>query len=334
MEVRVIPFEEKYLAETLAMMRKWSPDHPELGERSLYEWQRCTRYLAMAGDNVVGQICQIPHEFRYADGRPPVMLGWGITLVLDMSDDGTRKAAGRQLLKACEDAPGLKYAAVGVVPNIEGAYLRRGHQLKRDASDYYARFFNPKKALAYWNKPKSLAPALKLANLVIRPRTRTRFGTLDPITRFRPEWDGTSSMGRAMLNSSTTSWRSPTASTTPSSIAIGRAPLTGTLSTVGPGTASRIWISSRSAISLESRLRTRICLRKRCGTPFMMRAGRMALSGSAQSSTRSFSDPPECTWSSHIQWSLQLVSKGKSESIFLTLILITSGRESVCPPSM
>ena len=191
MEVRVIPFEEKYLAETLAMMRKWSPDHPELGERSLYEWQRCTRYLAMAGDNVVGQICQIPHEFRYADGRPPVMLGWGITLVLDMSDDGTRKAAGRQLLKACEDAPGLKYAAVGVVPNIEGAYLRRGHQLKRDASDYYARFFNPKKALAYWNKPKSLAPALKLANLVIRPRTRTRFGTLDPITRFRPEWDAT-----------------------------------------------------------------------------------------------------------------------------------------------
>ncbi len=191
MEVRVIPFEEKYLAETLAMMRKWSPYHPELGERSLYEWQRCTRYLAMAGDKVVGQICQIPHEFRYADGRPPVMLGWGITLVLDMSDDGIRKAAGRQLLKACEDAPGLKYAAVGVVPNIEGAYLRRGHQLKRDSSDYYARFFHPEKALAYWNKPKSLAPALKLANLVIRPRTRTRFGTLDPITRFRPEWDAT-----------------------------------------------------------------------------------------------------------------------------------------------
>jgi hypothetical protein len=191
MEVRVIPFEEKYLAETLAMMRKWSPDHPELGERSLYEWQRCTRYLAMAGDKVVGQICQIPHEFRYSDGRPPVMLGWGITLVLDMSDDGIRKAAGRQLLKACEDAPGLKYAAVGVVPNIEGAYLRRGHQLHRDASDYYARFFNPGKALAYWNKPKSLAPALKLANLVVRPRARNRFGTLDPIARFRPEWDAT-----------------------------------------------------------------------------------------------------------------------------------------------
>jgi len=191
MDVRVIPFEEKYLAETLAMMRKWSPDHPELGERSLYEWERCSRYLAVAGERVVGQICQIAHEFRHSDGRPSVMLGWGITLVLDMSDDATRKAAGRQLLKACEDAPGLRYAAVGVVPNIEGAYLRRGHQLKRDASNYYARFFNPAKALAYWNKPKALAPALKLANLIIRPRTKARFGTLEPITRFRPEWDVT-----------------------------------------------------------------------------------------------------------------------------------------------
>ncbi len=191
MDVRVIPFEEKYLAETLAMMRKWSPDHPELGERSLYEWQRCSRYLAMAGDKVVGQICQIAHEFRYADGRPSVMLGWGITLVLDMSDDAIRKAAGRQLLKACEDAPGLRYAAVGVVPNIEGAYLRRGHQLKRDASNYYARFFNPVKALAYWNRPKSFAPALKLANAILRPRTKPRFGALEAITRFRPEWDAT-----------------------------------------------------------------------------------------------------------------------------------------------
>ncbi len=112
MEVTIIPFDSKYLAETLAMMRHWSPDHPELGERSLYDWQRCSRYLALAGGKVVGHIAQIAHEFRYANGRTPVKLGWGITLVLDMSDDATRKAAGRQLLKACEDAPGLNYAAV------------------------------------------------------------------------------------------------------------------------------------------------------------------------------------------------------------------------------
>ncbi|GAC1686274.1 MAG: hypothetical protein NVS9B3_04660 [Gemmatimonadaceae bacterium] len=191
MDIRVIPFDEKYLADTLAMMRAWSPDHPELGERSLYDWQRCTRFAALAGEKVVGQICQIPHEFRYADGRPPVMVGWGITLVLDMSDDAIRKAAGRQLLKACEDAPGLSYGAVGVVPTIEQAYIRRGHQLKWDASSYCARFFEPAKALAYWNKPTALAPVMKLANALWRPRTSVRHGSLETITRFRPEWDAT-----------------------------------------------------------------------------------------------------------------------------------------------
>ncbi len=189
MPVEVIPFDEKYLAETLAMMKRWSPDHPELGERSLYDWQRCRRYVALADGQVVGQIGQVTHEFRYADGRPPVQVGWGITLVLDMSDDATRKAAGRQLLKACEDAPGLKYGAVGVVPAIEPAYLRRGHQIIRHANNYYARFFAPGKALAYWHKPVALGPLLTAANAVLRPQTRIRYGTLERITRFLPEWD-------------------------------------------------------------------------------------------------------------------------------------------------
>lgn len=189
MEARIIPFDSKYVAETLAMMRAWSPDHPELGERSLYDWQRCTRFLALAGDKVVGHIAQVEHEFRYADGRPPVKLGWGITLVLDTSDDAARKAAGRGLLKACEDAAGLKYAAVGVVPGIEPAYLRRGHQIKRDGSNYYARFFRPGKALTYWKKPTAIGPLIKLANAILRPQTRVRFGTLEPIACFLPEWD-------------------------------------------------------------------------------------------------------------------------------------------------
>ena len=189
MGVAVIPFDEKYLAETLTLMRRWSPDHPELGEKGLYDWQRCSRYLALADGKVAGHIGQIAHEFRYADGRPSVKLGWGITLVLDMSDDSTRKTAGRQLLKACEDAPVLKYAAVGVVPAIEPAYRRRGHQIRRDANSYYARFFKPEKALAYWNKRTALGPLMKMANTVLRPRTRIRFGTLERIKRFLPEWD-------------------------------------------------------------------------------------------------------------------------------------------------
>jgi len=191
MTVTIIPFDVQYLDETLAMMRQWAPDHPELGERSLYDWQRCTRYLAMSDGKVVGQIGQVAHEFRYADGRAPVQIGWGITLVLDSSDDATRKAAGRGLLKACEEAPGLKYAAVGVVPAIEPAYIRRGHQLDKGSCRYFARFFEPAKALAYWHKPTALALPMRLANAVLRPETRVRFGTVERITRFLPEWDAT-----------------------------------------------------------------------------------------------------------------------------------------------
>ncbi len=186
-----MPFDSARLAETLALMRTWSTDHPELAEATLFAWQRCSRYLAMADGRVVGHIAQVAHEFRYADARPPVRLGWGITLVLDMADDATRKAAGRLLLKTCEDAPGLKYAAVGVVPAIEPAYVRRGHQINRAANRYFARFFRPDRALKYWNKSTAPAPFVRLANALLRPHTRPRHGTLERITRFLPQWDAT-----------------------------------------------------------------------------------------------------------------------------------------------
>lgn len=189
MDVAIVPFDTTRLPETLALMRKWSPDHPELAEESLFRWQRCDRYLAVAGESVVGHIAQVQHEFRYADARPSVRLGWGITLVLDMSDDATRKVAGRQLLKTCEEAPGAKYAAVGVVPAIEPAYRRRGHQINREANRYYARFFVPGKALRYWNKSPALGPLIKLTNAWFRPRTRPRYGTLEAIVEFLPQWD-------------------------------------------------------------------------------------------------------------------------------------------------
>lgn len=190
-EVRVVPYEPHHLEPVLELMRQWSPDHPELAERSLVEWQRCARSVALDGDRMVGQICQVAHEFRYRDSRASVPLGWGITLVLDMSDDATRKAAGRLLLATCENAPGLKYAAVGVVPTIEPAYLRRGHRLTRDSSAYFARFFRPEKALAYWNKPTWLAPAVQLANLINRPKNASAPGRLERITRFDAAWDAT-----------------------------------------------------------------------------------------------------------------------------------------------
>jgi hypothetical protein len=191
-DVRIVPYEvDKHLEPILELMRNWSPDHPELAEPSLYAWQHCKRFVALHEDRVVGQICQIAHEYRYRDARPPAQIGWGITLVLDMSDDAIRKAAGRQLLAACENSEGLHYAAVGVVPVIEPAYLRRGHQLHRDTSAYHARFFRPEKALAYWGRSKWLAPAMHLANLFLRPNAKVRNGSLERVARFEPAWDAT-----------------------------------------------------------------------------------------------------------------------------------------------
>ncbi|MBK7141303.1 MAG: hypothetical protein IPH75_04395 [bacterium] len=189
MDVTIIPFDDKYTAETLQLMKEWSSDHPELSRKEIYDWQRSTRWLAMKDGKVVGHIAQVSHDFKYADGRPTVQLGWGITLVINMGDDQTRKNAGRLLLKTCEERPEHKYAAVGVVPIIEPAYIRRGHRITRDSSSYFARFFKPEKALAYWKKSPLLATPLKLANLFFSAETDINHGTIEKITRFLPEWD-------------------------------------------------------------------------------------------------------------------------------------------------
>lgn len=189
MDVSIIPFDDKYTAETLELMRQWSPEHPELSRKELYDWQRSTRWLAMKDCKVVGHIGQISHNFKYADGRPTVQLGWGVTLVINMSEDQTRKNSGRLLLKTCEERPGHRYAAVGVVPIIEPSYIRRGHRIARDSSNYYARFFQPEKALAYWKKSEALAIPMKLANFFFRPDTRVKHGSLERIIHFGPEWD-------------------------------------------------------------------------------------------------------------------------------------------------
>lgn len=47
MDVTIIPFDDKYTAETLQLMKEWSTDHPELSRKEIYDWQRSTRWLAM-----------------------------------------------------------------------------------------------------------------------------------------------------------------------------------------------------------------------------------------------------------------------------------------------
>jgi len=185
-------FKESQTDELLAFLAKWSPDHPELGEGGIVKWQKCFRFVAMHEGRIVGYIGQIAHDFKYGakSGKDGVEhLGWGVTLVLDMSDSKVTKQAGRELLGRCENNPPLQYSAVGVVPEIEGPYKRRGHVIRRDCSRMYARFLNPAKALKYLDKPLIYAPAIKLANIFCRTQKYVNRERVERIKEFKPEWD-------------------------------------------------------------------------------------------------------------------------------------------------
>ena len=146
-ELEVRPFEWTQFNELCTFLAKWSPDHPELAH--VFKWQECDRFVAMVDNEIVGYIAQIKHPFYYGkDKEGTEQLGFGATLVLKMDDDNIRKKAGRALLDKCENN-GAKWAGTGMIPAIEKVYERRGHVIRRDCCNMYARFFNPKKCLEY-----------------------------------------------------------------------------------------------------------------------------------------------------------------------------------------
>jgi hypothetical protein len=189
-------FQESQMDELLAFLAKWSPDHPELGEGAIVKWQKCFRYVFRYKGEMIGYIAQIPQVFHYGkksgrDGTEPI--GWGVTLVLDQSPDSERRRAAslHELLSRVEHNPPWQFGAVGVVPEIEEPYRRRGHVVRRDCSRMYARFMTPAKALKYAGKSSMYAPAIKLANVFMRCRRNADSGRVERVTRFLPEWDQT-----------------------------------------------------------------------------------------------------------------------------------------------
>lgn len=191
-QVEIQDFKENQMDELLALLTKWSPEHPELGEGDIVKWQKNYRFVAMHEGKIVGYIGQIAHDFKYGknSGKEGVEhIGWGVTLVLNMSDPQIRKQAGRGLLTRCENNPPLQYAGVGVVPAIEEPYKRRGHLIRRDCSNMYARFITPSKALRYMNKPSVYAPLLKVANAFCPRHKSTSREKVEKITNFKSEWD-------------------------------------------------------------------------------------------------------------------------------------------------
>lgn len=165
--VEIVGYQESQFAELLLFLKKWEPNHPELADGSILRWQKCHQFVATYNSRIVGYIGQIPHDFSYGrfSGRFGIEhFGWGVTLVLDLSDSRIRKEAGRGLLSRVENNSPLLFAGVGVVPAIEEPYKRRGHQVRRDCCNMYARFENPAKALRYLSKPAYYAPLIKIAN--------------------------------------------------------------------------------------------------------------------------------------------------------------------------
>ncbi len=185
--VKLISYEEQHLGETLALFKRFSPDHPELAEGTLFMWQKCQRYLALFKGKVVGHMAQIPQTFK--SRGTPIEIGWGATLVLDTSNLLIQTFAGTALLDKLTSHPTLKFAAVGIVPEIEQTHRRRGFNVRRDSVKMYARFINTTRALGYLNKPLVWSLPLKIANLCRPPKVPADKGEVKSIDRFESAWD-------------------------------------------------------------------------------------------------------------------------------------------------
>ena len=185
--IQIVEYDDRYLDRTVAFLRTWSPDHPELASPELLHWQRACRFLALFKGEIVGHIAQIRQT--YAGRLSTVELGWAATLVLDTSNPLVQVFAGTALLDRLTGDPEAKFAAVGIVPEIEETHKRRGYIIRRDAVKMYARFFHPAKALKYLRKPAWLSPGLWAANVVRPPHRRAKVGEVKRIESFQREWD-------------------------------------------------------------------------------------------------------------------------------------------------
>jgi hypothetical protein len=185
--VKLIPYEDQYLEETLTLFKRFSPDHPELVDREIFEWQKCQRFLALFKGEVVGHMARIPQTLK--SRGTPIQIGWGATLVLDTSNLLVQTFVGTSLLDKLTNHPSLKFAAVGIVPEIEQTHRRRGYNIRRDSVRMYARFINIAKALEYLNKPSIWSLPLNIVNLCRRPKVPPDAGEIKSIERFEPQWD-------------------------------------------------------------------------------------------------------------------------------------------------
>lgn len=185
--VNVVPYSTDYRAATLAFFARVSPDHPELARGELLDWQRSQRYLALFQDRIVGHIARIPQKF-HRDGQD-FDFGWAATLVLDGELPIVQTFAGTALLdQLTHDSP-YRFAAVGVVPEIEQTHVRRGYTVNRSAVQMYARLSRPSAMLRYLGRSGLFSLPITIVNMLRPARKTDRNSGMREIRTFDPAWD-------------------------------------------------------------------------------------------------------------------------------------------------
>ncbi|MFQ5454287.1 MAG: hypothetical protein ACE5D6_08890, partial [Candidatus Zixiibacteriota bacterium] len=187
MSVKIVEFQETYLNQLVEFFKQNSEDHPELYDIEIIHWQRCRRYLALFNNEIVGHIAQIPHTIKC--GNKSINFGWAATLILDTSNPMVQVFAGTALLNHLTKQKEIKFAAVGVVPEIENTHKRRGFNINYNATSMFARFFHPAKALSFLNKPEIFSLPIKLVNVVFRISDSYKKTDIQKISEFDSEWD-------------------------------------------------------------------------------------------------------------------------------------------------
>ncbi len=191
----IIEFNNSQRDELLRFLSKWCPDHPELGEGDIFDWQKCYRYVYVDQGEIIGYMAQIPQSFwygRHLRWKVREQLGWGVTLVLNMSYSDRPERKRSTIVNAFLDRLSgnhCSYAGVGVVPAIEKLYLNRGLRIRRDCVRMYVRFLNIPKMLKYSYKSVMYLPLIKIANVVFPMDKKWRYGRLDWVEQFSESMD-------------------------------------------------------------------------------------------------------------------------------------------------
>lgn len=170
-------------AKLLAFLKKHCPHHPELHDGKILDWQHGHKFIEYKDGEIVGFMTLLPQTYNR------VRIGWGATIVLDMSLGGlTRFYISRKMMDKAKELE-LVYSAVGIVPAIEGPYKKYGLTIHRDWCNMYMRCFRPRNVLKYQGKSQWWNIPIRIVNFFTHGWKFLYVNNCERIEEFGPEWD-------------------------------------------------------------------------------------------------------------------------------------------------